>query len=134
MVVSFPDGMVVLEGPFPGYETDIMVWRDSEIRTEINDIMEARLAENLPRPRLRLYADKIYNTSLLVVAAWNLRHGPVLAWQAAENRIMSGIRVAFEWTVGTILSLFKFTDFCKGQKIFESPVARHYVMSVLFAN
>ena len=68
MVVSLPDGMVVLEGPFPGYETDIMVWRDSEIRTEINDIMEARLAENPPRPRLRLYADKIYSCGSSLVS------------------------------------------------------------------
>jgi hypothetical protein len=44
------------------------------------DIMEERLAEDPPRPRQRLYADQIYNTSDLVVAAWSLRHGPVADW------------------------------------------------------
>ena len=43
--------------------------------------MEERLAEDPPRPRQRLYADKIYNTSDLVLAAWSLlRHGPVADW------------------------------------------------------
>ncbi len=132
--VSFPDGMIVLEVPFPGYETDTMVWRDCEIRNQLQDIMDARLAEDPPRQRLRLYADKIYNTSLLIVAAWNLRHGPVNEWQTAENRVMSGIRVAIEWTFGTIIMLFKFPDFCKGQKLGESPLAKHYIISALFAN
>ena len=44
---------------------------------------------------------------------------------------MSGIRVAIEWTFGTIVMLFKFV---KGQKIFESPCAKHYIVAVLLAN
>ena len=132
--VSFPDGMVVIDGPFPGYETDTMVWRDSAVREQLDDIMGARLAEVPPRPRLRLYADKIYNTSNLVVAAFNNRHGPVNEWQTAENLLMSGIRVAIEWTFGTIVMLFKFVDFAKGQKIFGSPCAKHYIVAVLLAN
>jgi len=132
--VSFPDGMLVLEGPFPGYQTDTMVWRDCQTREELEEIMEERLAEDPPRPRLRLYADKIYNTSNLIIAAWSLRHGPVAEWQALENRIMSSIRIAVEWTFGTIIMLFAFCDFCKGQRIFGSPIARQYTISAFLAN
>ncbi len=37
--VSFPDGMVVLEGPEPGYFTDVMVWRDCQLRQDLEQIM-----------------------------------------------------------------------------------------------
>lgn len=74
--------------------------------------MEERLAEDPPCPRQRLHADKIYNTSDLVLAAWSLRHGPVADWQTLENRIMSGIRIGIEWTFGTIIMLYAFCDFC----------------------
>ena len=50
--------------------------------------------------RLKLYADKIYNDGPVVEAAWSRRHGPVLPWMVTENLMMSGIRVAVEWTFG----------------------------------
>jgi len=59
--------------------------------------MDERLTEDPPRPRLRLYyADQIYNTSNLIIAAWSRlrRHGPVADWQALEYRNMSSIRIA----------------------------------------
>jgi len=132
--VSFPDGMVVIEGPEPGYKTDTMVWASCLIRHQLEAIMQSRLADNPPRCRLKLYADKIYNTSPLVTAAWSLRHGPIAQWMTDENWVMSKIRVAIEWTFGSILMLFKFVDFAKGQKLFESPLEKQYVVTVLLAN
>ena len=46
--VSFPDGMMVLEGPFPGFNTDTVVWRDSEVRADLELIMQSRMAKNPP--------------------------------------------------------------------------------------
>ena len=132
--VSFPDGMIVLEGPFPGFNTDPIVWRDCEIRHALEEIMVSRLDEHPPRRRLKLYADKIYNTSALVTAAFSRRHGDLQAWMTQENRIMSSIRIAIEWTYGTIVTLFKFVDFAKGQKLQESPVPKHYTIAVFLAN
>ena len=126
--------MVVMEGPFPGYDTDTMVWRDCLIRHDIEAIMQSREAELPPRPRLKLYADKIYNTCPVVTPAYSLRHGALALWMVAENRLASGIRVAIEWTFGTIVMLNKFVDFCKGQKLLESPLEKHYVAAVLLAN
>ena len=113
--VSFPDGMVVIEGPFPGYFNDVMVWRDCQIRHDLEIIMNERVQENLPR--LVLYADKIYNNSPLIRAAWSRRHGEVTPWMIIENSIMSKIRVAVEWTFGSIVMLFKFVSFKVGQKL-----------------
>jgi hypothetical protein len=52
--------MVVMEGPEPGYETDIMVWRDCQIRHDIEEIIKSRLVEISPRRRLKLYMRIIY--------------------------------------------------------------------------
>lgn len=126
--------MVVLEGPEPGFQPDTMVWRNCRIRHQIENLMQNRMAENPPRRRLKLYADKIYNSDPIVTAAWSLRHGPLFQWMADENWLMSKIRVAIEWTFGEILMLHKFIDFKKGQKVGESPVEKHYVVAVLLAN
>lgn len=127
-----PDGLVVLEGPEPGFCTDTKVWRDCNIRQQLEVIMQNRLLAG--QRRLKLYADKIYNSCSLVTAAWNLRHGSLLPWMSEENFAMSKIRVAIEWTFGHVLKLFKFLSLKTAQKIFESPVAKHYVAATLLAN
>ena len=132
--VSFPDGMVVIEGPEPGFMTDTMVWRDCQTRGDIEVIMQSRIAENPPRRRLKLYADKIYNTCPIITAAFSRRHGQVLDWMTAENFLMSKVRVAIEWTFGTASMLWKFFDYRKTQKIDESPIAKHYTVAVLLSN
>lgn len=62
--ISFPDGMVVIEGAFPGYQPDTMIWRDSAMREELKIVMADRVAEG--RARYNLYADKIYSNSAAV--------------------------------------------------------------------
>jgi hypothetical protein len=130
--VSFPDGMLVIEGPFPGYYTDTMVWRDCNIKNQLEEEMQVRIQNG--QPRLKLYADKIYNSSILVTAAWSIRHGEVFPWMIVENSIMSKIRVAVEWTFGTVICLYKFVDFCKGQKLYQSPLTKHYTIACMLAN
>lgn len=132
--VSFPDGMLVLEGPEPGFNTDTIVWRDCQIRDIIENLMRARAQQIPPRPRFKMYADKIYNTCALITAAWNLRHGPLFQWMTNQNTVMSKVRIAIEWTFGTLKNLFKYVTFSKTQKIEESPVEKHFVISALLAN
>ena len=42
--LSFPDRMLVIEGAFPGYQPDTMIWRDSLMREELEIIMADREA------------------------------------------------------------------------------------------
>ena len=128
--LSFPDGMLVLDPPQPGYFTDTMQWRDSIMQNELEAIMVERAQLNMPR--LKVYADKIFNSGSLITAAYSLRHGPVSPWMTTLNAIMSPIRVAIEWVYGRVANLFKFTSF--RQKLFESPVARTYHMTALLSN
>jgi len=36
--VSIPDGIIVIEGTEPGHFTDVMVWRDCQIRQTIDPL------------------------------------------------------------------------------------------------
>ena len=133
MGITFPDGMIVLEGPLPGFNTDTVAWRNSQLRIIIENLMGARVLQGLPR--LKLYGDKIYNTCAIITAAWNARYGPVLQWMTNENAIMSKVRIAIEWTFETLKKLRKFMTFFKAQKMQESPtIEKHMVISALMSN
>ena len=109
--VTFPDGMIVLEGPEPGYFTDIMVWRDCQLRQQLEAIMQER--EEAGLVRLKLYGDKVYNSSALVTAAWSLRHGAVQAWMVVQNSMMSKLRVSVEWAFERIIGTNKYAAFSR---------------------
>jgi hypothetical protein len=130
--ITFPDGMVVLSGPEPGFFVDIMVWRDCLTRRHLERIMNARQAAGLLR--YKLYADKIYNRSALVSPAWSFRGGPMWGWMVTQNYIMSKLRVSVEWTFGQILNVNKFTDMTTSQKIQLSPIPNIYTVHVLLNN
>ena len=128
--LCFPDGLVVLEPPFPGYFTDTMCWRDCVLRHQLDEIMAERLLQNLIL--LKLYGDKIFVTCDLITAAFSLRNGPLAPWMTALNRLMSPIRVSIEWCYGKVIARSKFVDY--RQKIRESPVVKAYYLATLFAN
>jgi len=130
--VSFPDGMIVIEGPEPGFKTDTMVWRDCRFRHRLERIMLNREAHG--RQRLFLYAEKIYRTNQLIVAAFSRRQGHLQPWMVIENSIMSRIRVAAEWVFGIIFGKFKYLDFAKGQKLQEVSVPKFYIVATLLSN
>jgi hypothetical protein len=60
MGISFPDGMIVIEGPNLGCITDTMVWLTSSMRATMVLINAER--EALGQRHLYLYADKIFRT------------------------------------------------------------------------
>ena len=132
--ISFPDGMVVIEGAFPGYQPDTMVWRDSQMREDLEVIMAERFAQG--RARFKVYADKIYSNSVLVTAAYscrNYRYG-LHDWQIRMNRLMSDIRVGVEWSFCKIITRNKFVSYGKSMKIQSSPVSKYYHIAILLAN
>lgn len=132
--ISFTDGLVVLEGAVPGYQPDTMVWLNSDQRIEFGRLMDERVANG--QQRLKLYADKIYRTSPIVTAAFNLRNNPggLNAWQVMQNRIMSDIRVAIEWSFGKIVQRYKYVTFGKTMFLQGSPVNQYYHVGVFLEN
>ena len=85
-------------------------------------------------PRYRLYADKIFTSSLLVRAAYSRRNGPLTPWMRSHNHIMSRIRVAVEWAFGKIVTRAKHIAFAMSMKLREIPVVKYFVVATLFAN
>lgn len=130
--ISFPDGMLVVDGPEPGFKTDTMVWRDCMVRHELEAIMQARVARGLNR--LFLYADKIYSTGELIKAAFSRRQGNLQDWMVRENRIMSGVRIGVEWTFGLVIGQSKYISFAKGQQLQKVSVPKFYYVAVLLSN
>ena len=126
--------MIVLSGPEPGHFTDIMVWRDCQVRIDLDAIMNQRAAQNPPLPRLQLYADKIYNPSALIHPAWSYRRSPMWGWMRIQNRIMSKIRVSVEWSFGLVMNRHKFSSFYKNQMIQRSQITNMHVVDVLLHN
>ena len=124
--------MTVLEGPEPGFATDVSVWRDCQTRARLTSIMDRRAAAG--QRRLKLYADKIYNDSDLVEAAWSKRHGAVQDWMTIQNSIMSKIRVSVEWAFGRLCALWAFTEWRNVQKVQSSPVATYKIVGALLSN
>jgi hypothetical protein len=84
--------------------------------------------------RLKLYADKLYNISMLIKAAWSIRHGYLFDWMTTENSIMSAIRVSVEWSFKAIIERSRYIDFVKGQKLQENAVSKYYHVAVLLSN
>jgi hypothetical protein len=83
---------------------------------------------------LQLYADKIYNSSILVVAAWSKRRGRVRDWMAVQNLIMSKIRVSVEWAFGHLIRKSAFLEWVRTLKVQASPVSKYYVVGALLSN
>lgn len=132
--ISFLDGMIVIEGAFPGYQPDTMVWRDCQMRKDLEVIMAERFAQGMPR--FKVYADKIYSNNVLVTAAYNCRNyrNGLYDWQIRLNRLMSDIRVGVEWSFGKIITRNKFVSCGKSMKLQASPVSKYYHLAILFAN
>ena len=102
--LSFSDGMLIIEGAFPGYQPDTTVWRDSLMREEFEIIMADREAAG--HARYKVYADEIYSSSALVTAAYSrrLHRDGLQDWQIKTNRLMSDIRVGVAWSFGKLIS------------------------------
>jgi hypothetical protein len=47
---------------------------------------------------------------------------------------MSNVRVAVEWSFGSVIQNFAFSDYKKTQMSLQSDIKIHYVVSLLFIN
>ena len=107
-------------------------WRDSVTRRQLQALMNLRAAAG--KSRLRVYADKIYTTSHVIVSAWSLRGGPLQPWMVNENRLMSRLRVAVEWAFNDIKMFFKSLNLKSHQKLRASPIIPQFVVATLICN
>jgi hypothetical protein len=98
MGVTAPDGMIVdFYGPCPGSRHDYEVYVESDFNRRLADAQAG-----LPY-QYKVYLDKAYENMTHTYAAHrNVRGGQLPANLVNENLIMTGIRVAVEWSFGAI--------------------------------
>ena len=131
--ISFPDGLTVIHDPATGANTDITQWRDCPLQDDLEDEMQERVQNG--QTRLKLYADKIFNSSALVTAAFSRKHHNVLNGDMLRlNLIMSKVRVGVEWSFGAIMEKWKLLGYGRGQLLQRSPLKKQFHVAVLLEN
>jgi len=74
-------------------------------------------------------------TGIHITSASSVGHNGVLTlWMEEYNSIMSKIRVAIEWSFGSIIVRNKFISFAIGQKIQQNQLAKQYNIAVFLTN
>ncbi len=130
--VSFADGMIGdLYGPVCGARHDMHM-------NTVSNIIARMTAVQLGQPiQYSLYRDKGY----IQQPPWGLsahRNPPAPAVQvpalAAENRLMTSLRIGVEWAFGKVMACNKFVTHFIGLKVFIGPVGDYYCNAVLLAN
>ena len=92
------------------------------------------LRELMPRggPVYSLYGDPAYPQSLWIFGGF--RNPPAGSVEALWNTEMSKVREVVEWGFKEVVGNWRFVDFRASMKIFKSPVARYYILSVFLTN
>ena len=79
-----------------------------------------------------LYGDPAYLQSIYIFGGYkNPLNGSA---HALWNTTMSKVCEVVEWGFANILSQWSFLDFRAGMKIFQSPVAKYYIVGAFLVN
>ena len=83
-----------------------------------------------------IYRDKAYNQQPPCgFSAFRAPAGGVLLpQQAADNRVMTSLRIGVEWAFGKVMACNKYLTHHIGLKVFAMSVGDHYFCAVLIAN
>lgn len=83
-------------------------------------------------PIYSLYADPAYPQSEYILGGFRNAHPGSL--EARWNREMSRVRQSVEWGFKEIMAIWKFLHFHKAMKIFQSPVAKYFIVAAWLTN
>ncbi|KAH9063076.1 hypothetical protein Ae201684P_009341 [Aphanomyces euteiches] len=122
--VTLANGLIMaMHGPIEGRRHDIILLRSSNIGNKWTTIAPEDMY---------IYGDPAYPLRKWLLSPYKgSRLSPA---QVKFNSKMSSVRVSVEWCFGDILRYWAFLDFKKNLKVFLSPVAKMYLMGVLFTN
>ena len=130
--LAFPDGMILLDNPNAGFITDPMAWPTSTIQADMIYLNAQRAG--IGQPEYHLYADKIFRTDQIIIAAYSAQWGLVTPWMLGLNLIMSSLRVCVEWSYGKVKYLFKSLSLKTAQKTIGSRPVDDFICATLFTN
>ncbi|KAE8180490.1 hypothetical protein CF336_g9270 [Tilletia laevis] len=126
-IVIGPDGMIWVYGPASARRNDSFVLHDSQLHSWLNQHSKAPNGSNL-----LLFGDKGYAAlGHLVVPHKGLFLTPA---QTRFNLEMSRVRIAVEWAIGGIPTLFPRLNVKKDQRVLHSNLAKQYRVCALLRN
>jgi hypothetical protein len=122
--VTMANGLILsMHGPIEGRRHDIALLRSSNIGEKW---MASAPANSY------MYGDPAYPLRAWLLSPYKGTN--LTPKQTAFNTAMSSVRVTVEWSFGDIIRYWAFLDFKKNLKVLLSPVAKMYLLGVLFTN
>jgi hypothetical protein len=127
--VYCPDGFYALMfGPINGNRHDSYMLLMSGLNAQLEELFP----ENGSDPFYSIYGDPAYPQSRLLFGGF--RNPLPGSEQAHWNTMMSKVRECVEWGFGDIVRYWSFLDFKASMKVFQSPVAKYYVIAAFLNN
>jgi hypothetical protein len=121
--IVLPDGIVAqMFGPVEGRRHDATLLKLSKIDQKMH----------LLPPRSFVYGDQAYQVRPWLLSPYRGLNKP--HYQRRWNRAMRTVRISVEHGFKIITTLWAHLKFIPAQKIFTTPVARHYVVCTALAN
>jgi hypothetical protein len=125
--VTAPNGLIVsLFGPIAGHMNDQGMLNESRL------LQRLATMDHVNNVQHSLYGDRGYiQTAQLITPFHNHLNDPL---QDRFNTEMSKLRISVEHSFGAVTNYWKFFTFASQQKLWLSPVACFYAVSVLLTN
>ena len=129
---SWPDGLLTLDGPFPGFYTDHVSWISSTAKVLLERVMRTRVETGFASLNVR--CDKLFFPDEVLKPMFSRRNGNLQDWMLEENSIASAGRVSNEWDFGGVTSTYKFINVPFSRKLLESAVSKQYILAAFLYN
>jgi DDE superfamily endonuclease len=129
-----PDGLFAcMYGPITGNRHDSFMLSKSQLLNKLRAFMPEPLNHEQPGNVIySLYGDPAYPQSVYVFGGY--RNPPQGSPQAAWNTQMSKVREVVEWGFANITTNWSFLDFKAAMMIFQSPIAKYYMIAAFLVN
>ncbi|KAH9151349.1 hypothetical protein AeRB84_006020 [Aphanomyces euteiches] len=122
--VTLANGLIIsMYGPVEGRRHDVILLQYSDI---------GRKWQACALSGAYIYGDPAYPLRPWLLSPF--KGASLTHEQAKFNKQMSSVRVSVEWCFGAIMRYWAFLDYKKNLRIFLSPVAKMYLIGVLFTN
>ena len=131
--VVTPDGLFAsIYGPVSGNRHDSFLLSNSGLLNKLQEFMPDDAPEDIAAVTYLLYGDPAYPQSIHIFGGYkNPADGPAHAhWNSQMSKVCEGV----EWGFANILAQWSFLDFRVAMKIFQSPVAKYYIVAALLVN
>ena len=131
--VVTPDGLFAsMYGPVSGNRHDSFLLSNSGLLNKLQEFMPDDAPDDIAAVIYSIYGDTAYPQSIHIFGrTQNPTDGSA---QAHWSYLISMLCEVIEWGFTNILAQWSYLDFRNAMKIFQSPVAKYYIVPALLVN